>query len=176
MSDAVLSPTGKILREWRVSRAESQLGLAMDGGISAGHLGFIETGRSTPSREMLVLLSGVLDIPLRQRNTLLQASGYAPIYHETLLDAPEMEQVNRAIDCILHAHTISPAVVVNRSDDVLRTNTAAAMLTSAAGSMTNVKRKHPNLLRLLLSPVSLRPPIDNWVKVSSTLLQPLHRK
>jgi transcriptional regulator with XRE-family HTH domain len=176
MSDAVLSPTGKILRQWRASRAKSQLALAMDAGISARHLSFIETGRSTPSREMLVLLSGVLDIPLRQRNTLLQASGYAPIYHETLLDAPEMEQVNRAIDCILHAHTISPAVVVNRRYDVLRTNTAAALLTSAAGSMTNVKRKHPNLLRLLLSPDCLRPAIENWDEVSSAILQRVQRE
>ena len=112
MSDAVLSPTGKILRQWRAARAKSQLDLAMDAGISPRHLSFVETGRSTPSREMLVLLSGVLDVPLRERNTLLQAAGYAPLYRETALDAPAMEQVNQAIGCILHAHTLSPAVVV----------------------------------------------------------------
>lgn len=125
---------------------------------------------------MLLLLSGVLDIPLRDRNSLLQASGYAPIYRETPLHAPEMQQVNKAIEHILRAHTISPAVVVNRRFDVLRANEAASLLVTANSSKTGTGSQRPNLLRLLLSPDCLRPAIENWEEVSSALVQRVRRE
>jgi transcriptional regulator with XRE-family HTH domain len=90
-----VSLVGQLLKQWRERRGMSQLGLAADAGISARHLSFLETGRAQPSREMVVLLSQVLDVPLRGRNELLAVAGYAPIYRETALDAPRMAQVRR---------------------------------------------------------------------------------
>src|SRR5260370_29279849 len=128
VSPPALSPAGEILRRWRGVRRRSQLDLALDAGVSPRHLSFIETGRSSPSREMLIGLSDALDIPLRERNVLLQAAGYAALYHETPLDAPQMAQVRTAIESILRAHTISPAILVNRRYDVLELNAAAVTL------------------------------------------------
>ena len=92
---------GQLLRQWRTQRRLSQLDLSVDAGISARHLSFVETGRAQPSREMVLLLSGALDVPLRDRNELLVAAGYAPIYRQTDLAAPAMAQVRRALDFIL---------------------------------------------------------------------------
>src|ERR671915_655903 len=97
-------PVGRLLREWRARRHLSQLDLAVEAGVSTRHVSFIETGRSQPSREMIVHLAEYLDVPLRERNALLIAAGYAPIYQETDLEAPEMEVVRNAIDKILAAH------------------------------------------------------------------------
>ena len=92
---------GTLLRQWRERRRMSQLALAMEAEISSRHISFMETGRSHPSREMVLLLSEVLDVPPRARNDLLAAAGYAPIYRESDLDAPEMAQFRRALDFIL---------------------------------------------------------------------------
>src|SRR5947207_4457920 len=124
VAQSSLSPAGEILRRWRGVRRRSQLDLALDAGVSPRHLSFIETGRTSPSREMLIALSDVLDIPLRERNVLLQAAGYAAFYRETPLDAPQMTQVWKAVNAILRAHTFSPAILVNRRYDVLESNAA----------------------------------------------------
>src|SRR4029453_16013741 len=94
------SPFGRLLREWRAARGKSQLDLSLDAGVSARHLSFIETGRSAPSREMVLLLAEVLDVPLRQRNALLEAAGYAALFRETKLDAPEMAKLRKVLDYI----------------------------------------------------------------------------
>src|SRR3954464_3739172 len=95
------APAGQLLRDWRVRRRMSQLDLASEAGISARHLSFVETGRSRPSREMLLHLGESLDVPLRERNPLLMAAGYAPTYQASDLDAPEMQSVREAIERLL---------------------------------------------------------------------------
>jgi transcriptional regulator with XRE-family HTH domain len=150
--------------------------LALDAGVSPRHLSFIETGRSSPSREMLIGLSDVLDIPLRERNVLLQAAGYAALYRETAFDAPQMAQVRTAIDAILRAHTISPAILVNRRYDVLQSNAAALALISGVAKPDQGRQRPPNLLRLLLSQDCLRPLIENWSELSTILIRRVTRE
>ena len=120
---------------------------------------------------MLIALSDALEIPLRERNTLFQAAGYAPLYRETPMDAPQMAQVQKAIDAILRAHTISPAIVINRRYDVVASNAAAIALTGTAPMEASSQTLRPNLLRLLLSPHCLRPAIENWQEVRSSLVR-----
>src|SRR5579872_4097514 len=104
MTAAVLPPVGNLLREWRQRRRLSQLDLACEAEISARHLSFVETGRSQPSREMVLHLSEQLQIPMRERNVLLVAAGYAPIFPERKLDDPAMKSVRDAIDLLLESH------------------------------------------------------------------------
>src|SRR5688572_15014515 len=105
---------GQLLSRWRQVRGKSQLDLANDTEVSPQHVSFVETGRSSPSREMVLTLAAALDVPLRERNSLLVAASYAPIYRETRLDAPELEPARRALDLILRHQKPHPAVVMNR--------------------------------------------------------------
>ena len=100
---------GRLLRQWRAQRGMSQLDLSVEAGVSSRHLSFVETGPAQASREMVLLLARVLDVPLRDRNDLLVAAGYAPIYRATALDAPAMGQVRRALDFILRQQEPYPA-------------------------------------------------------------------
>src|SRR5215472_14729977 len=125
-------PIGDYLREWRPRRHMSQLDLASDAEISARHLSFVETGRSTPSRDMVLHLADRLDVPLRERNTLLVAAGYAPVYTRTSLDSPEMAQVQLAVRQILTGHDPYPAVVVDRYWNLVDANASASFLTAGA--------------------------------------------
>src|ERR687893_1823483 len=115
MSELV-TPTrvGPLLREWRRRRRLSQLDLALEAGVSSRHLSFIETGRSRPSAEMVVHLAEQLDVPLRERNQLLLAAGYAPAYGQHRLGAPELEAVRTALERLLAAHEPNPALAVDR--------------------------------------------------------------
>ena len=106
-------PVGALLRDWRQRRRLSQLDLALDTDVSARHLSFIETGRSTPSREMLIRLAERLDIPLRERNTLLMAAGHAPVYAERPLADPGMASAQRAVSLILQGHMPYPAIATD---------------------------------------------------------------
>src|SRR5204862_2020061 len=108
------SEVGGLLKEWRHRRRMSQLDLAVEAEVSPRHLSFVETGRSKPSRELLLHLAEHLDVPLRERNALLLAAGYAPVHQQTPLDAPEMAPVRDALDKILIGHEPFPAVVVDR--------------------------------------------------------------
>src|SRR5262252_7001521 len=107
------SVVGGLIRQWRERRRLSQLTLALDAEISARHLSFLETGRANPSRDMVLLLARVLEVPPRGRNELLLAAGYAPVYHERGLDAPEMAQVRRALQFTLRQQEPYPALVVD---------------------------------------------------------------
>jgi transcriptional regulator with XRE-family HTH domain len=120
------SDFGTMLRTWRSARRMSQLELASVAGVSSRHLSFIETGRARPSREMVVHLAEQLDVPLRERNTLLTAAGFAPLYRETPLSAPEMAQARAAIDRVLESHPY-PAIAVDRKWDVVNANDKAFM-------------------------------------------------
>src|SRR5438093_13739936 len=113
------SRVGELLREWRRQRRLSQLDLAMSAEVSARHLSFVETGRSRPSRELVLHLAEHLDVPLRERNSLLLAAGYAPSYRERSLETDELEPVRQAIDKILSGHEPFPAVVVDRRWDIV---------------------------------------------------------
>ena len=175
MPQAALSPAGEILRSWRAVRGMSQLGLALEAEVSPRHLSFIETGRSAPSREMLLRLSETLDMPLRERNALLQAAGFAAIYKETPLHAPPMAHVRKAIDGILRAHARCPALLVNPRYDVLEVNHAAKRLMAGA-ALPDPDGRPPNLLRLLLAPECLRPAIENWPQLAASLIRRIWRE
>src|SRR5712671_4538692 len=114
MLDSSPAPVGLLLRDWRLRRRMSQLDLASEAGISARHLSFVETGRSRPSREMVLHLAENLAVPLRDRNQLLLAAGYAPTYQATDFDAPEMQSVRDALERLLAAHDPYPAILVDR--------------------------------------------------------------
>jgi transcriptional regulator with XRE-family HTH domain len=158
------SSVGQLLRDWRTRRRLSQLELASAAGISARHLSFVETGRSRPSREMVLHLAEHLDVPLRERNPLLLAAGYAPTYHATDLDAPEMEAVRRAIDALLAGHEPYPAILVDRRWELVAANQAATVLVD--GVDAELLAPPCNVLRATLHPRGLAPRIANlpqWV-------------
>ena len=170
-----LSPVGTLLRRWRDARGRSQLELALDMGVSQRHISFIESGRSSPSRALLLGLAKALDVPLRDRNTLLLAAGYAPMYAEPAWDAAEMCAVHHALERMLRQHEPYPALVLDRHWNVLMTNEAAPRL---FGRMVDLSRypKPRNLLRLMFDPNGLRPFVANWDAVAASLFQRIHRE
>jgi len=165
---------GALLQYWRKARRLSQLALAAEAGVSSRHVCFVETGRASPSREMVLLMCGVLDLPLRERNTLLLAAGFAPMYTETGLDAPELASIRGALDAILRQQEPFPAVVMNRYWDILRANEGAArffgfLLGARAAAAGNV-------LRMMFDPGAVRPFVANWEAVAEALIQRVHRE
>jgi transcriptional regulator with XRE-family HTH domain len=165
---------GALLRDWRRRRRLSQLDLALEAGVSARHLSFVETGRSRPSAEMVVQLAEHLDVPLRDRNALLLAAGYAPAYGQRDLDAPEMGPVREAIDRVLRAHEPYPAVVVDRHWGMVAGNRAVPVFT--AGVAEHLLEPPVNVLRLSLHPDGLAPRIANLGEWRAHLLDRLGRQ
>jgi transcriptional regulator with XRE-family HTH domain len=169
---------GELLRRWRVARSLSQLALAVETEVSARHLSFLETGRALPSREMVLRLAAVLDVPLRERNALLTAAGYAPIYRESALGAPELDQVRRALDFMLARQEPYPALVVDRLWNILRQNEGAGRVIGLfldPGAAIEVPGP-PNVVRMTFHPRGLRPYVENWETVAGPLMQQLHRE
>jgi transcriptional regulator with XRE-family HTH domain len=167
---------GPLLKQWREQRRLSQLDLAGEAGISTRHLSFVETGRAQPSREVLLLLSEVLEVPVRSRNELLTAAGYAPAYRETALDAPELTDVRRALEFVLRQQNPYPVIVVDRLWNVIMTNEAmGALLGRLLGAEAAQIAGPPNAMRLVFHPHGLRPAIVNWEATASALIQWLHR-
>jgi transcriptional regulator with XRE-family HTH domain len=166
---------GELLRYWRQERSKSQLELSMDTGISQRHLSFVESGRSAPSRDFLAVVSDALKIPLRERNVLLLASGYAPQYSEQGMDADQMAVVTKAIDRMLVQHEPHPALVLDRHWNIVRSNEAAPRF---FGSFIDLeKRPKPrNLLDLMFDPAGMRPFVEEWEKVAAGLLQRVRRE
>jgi transcriptional regulator with XRE-family HTH domain len=169
------SPFGRLLREWRARRRVSQLDLAVEAGVSSRHVSFIETGRSLPSREMILLLARVLDIPLRDRNDLLTAAGYAPLYRATNLDSPALEQARRALDFMLRQQEPYPAIVVDRHWTILKANGGAVRLVEAFTDPSAAGEWGGNAMRLMFHPGGFRPYIVNWEAMAAALIQWLHR-
>lgn len=161
---------GALLRQWRSARRLSQLELALEADVSARHLSCVETGKAQPSRDMVVRLADTLDLPLRERNALLMAAGYAPEYPETALGTPELAQVRRAIEFILEHQEPYPAFVLDRRWDVLRTNRAAARV---AGFLRGGSA-HANMVRQFFDPEDLRAVVVNWEEVAGDLIRHLH--
>jgi transcriptional regulator with XRE-family HTH domain len=166
---------GDLLRYWLKQRGKSQLDLSLDTGISQRHLSFVESGRSVPSRDLLLIVSERLDIPLRERNVLLLASGYAPLYGECAWEAPEMAVITKAVDRVLLQQEPHPALLMDRYWNVIRTNEAAPRF---FGSFVDLAaRKHPrNLLDLMFDPAGMRPFVESWEDVAAGLLQRVYRE
>ena len=164
---------GPLLRSWRQRRRLSQLELALDAGVSARHLSFVETGRARPSETMVLHLAEQLDVPLRARNDLLLAAGYAPVYGQRSLDAPELEPVKTAIDQLLEAHEPFPALVVDRGWNLLAANSALAALTRDVAP--HLLEPPANTLRIALHPDGMAPRIENLPEWRAQLLEDLSR-
>jgi transcriptional regulator with XRE-family HTH domain len=169
------SGVGELLRGWRTRRRLSQLDLAVEAEVSARHLSFVETGRSRPSRELVLHLAEHLDVPLRERNALLLAAGYAPVHPHTSLEAEAMEPVRAALDKLLRGHEPFPAVIVDRRWDLVSSN-APALSILTEGVSPELLAPPVNALRVTLHPEGLAPRIVNFGEWSAHLLQRLHRQ
>ncbi len=166
---------GELLRQWRQRRHLSQLDLAVTAEVSARHLSFVETGRSRPSRELLLHLAEQLEVPLRDRNALLVAAGYAPVYGERPLDDDDMQPVRDALDRIVRSHEPFPAIVVNRRWDVVVANDSATAII-VEGVAPDLLSPPINALRVSLHPEGLAPRIENFAEWATHLLQRLDRQ
>lgn len=169
----MIPPVGALLREWRATRRMSQLDLALEAGISTRHLSYVETGKARPSRDMISLLAEVLEVPLRERNALLTAAGFAARYRETTLSTPELAPVRQAIDHILAHHNPYPALVMNRHWDLLLVNSSFTRLFS---KFTTGPSQHGNVLRHVFDPAGLRSAIANWEEMAEDLIGHLHNQ
>src|SRR3954447_6211606 len=170
----VEAPLGGLLRDWRQRRRLSQLDLALEAGGSARHLSFLETGRSKPSREMVLPLADELEVPLRDRNRLLLAAGFAPAYGERPFDAPEMQPVRDAIELVLAGHDPYPAAVVDREWELLAANRGLQLLVT--GVAPELLEPPVNVMRLSLHPDGVAPRIVNLGEWRAHLLERLRRQ
>ena len=164
---------GPMLRTWRRRRGASQLALALQSGVSQRHVSFLESGRARPSREMVVQLSTALDVPLRQRNAMLLAAGFAPVYRESNLAAPELMPVRKAIDHMLQQQEPYPAIVIDRLWNFIQGNEAAppSLFLFEGPPPAPPPGKPPNVLHWLLDPKALRSKIANWEEVARYLVR-----
>ncbi|WP_053226276.1 helix-turn-helix domain-containing protein [Solirubrobacter soli] len=160
---------GPLLKTWRTKRRLSQLDLALEAGVSTRHLSFLETGRSRPSEQMVLHLAEQLEVPLRERNRMLLAAGYAPVYSQRSLD--EIGPVKDALDQLLRSHEPFPAIVVDRGWNVVAANAAIPMLT--AGAAAHLLEPPINALRLTLHPEGMAPRIENLGEWRAHLLRDL---
>ncbi|QDZ29497.1 helix-turn-helix domain-containing protein [Noviherbaspirillum sp. UKPF54] len=167
-------PVGEVLRHWRQRRRLSQLDLALDAEISTRHLSFMETGRSLPSREMVLRLAERLDIPLRERNTLLMAAGYAPLFPERKLDDPALQAARKAMELVLAGHEPYPALAIDRHWNLVATNKALAPL--LAGVDPALLQPPVNVLRLSLHPQGVAPRIVNYREWRAHLFERLRHQ
>jgi transcriptional regulator with XRE-family HTH domain len=165
---------GDHLREWRQRRHLSQLDLAGDAEISARHLSFVETGRSAPSREMVLKLAERLDVPLRERNVLLVAAGFAPAFPQRSLDDPALGAARQAIELVLKAHEPNPALAVDRHWNLVSANRMVAPLLD--GIPQRLLGQPLNVLRLSFHPEGLAPRTINLGEWCAHLLERLHRQ
>jgi transcriptional regulator with XRE-family HTH domain len=174
MSVARQQPVGSLLREWRQRRRLSQLDLACEADISTRHLSFLETGRARPSREMVLHLAERLDVPLRERNVLLVAAGFAPTYPERPLEDPALEAARRAVELVLTGHEPYPALAIDRHWTLVASNRAVAPL--LAGVDASLLRPPVNVLRLTMHPSGLAPRVANYAEWRAHLLDRLRRQ
>jgi transcriptional regulator with XRE-family HTH domain len=167
-------PVGDLLREWRQRRRLSQLEFAVEAEISSKHLSFLETGRSRPSREMVLRLAELLDVPLRERNALLVAAGFAPMFKESSLDDPDIAAARAAVDLVLKGHEPYPALAVDRHWTLLASNRSVAPL--LVGIDAKLLQPPTNVLRLSLHPDGLAPRIVNLAEWRAHLFARLRRQ
>jgi transcriptional regulator with XRE-family HTH domain len=170
----VATAFGRLLRRWRDARGMSQLTLATEAGISTRHLSFLETGRAQPSREMVQLLAGMLDVPLGDRNALLVSAGYAPAYGERPLTAPELEPVRRALQFTLRQQEPFPALVVDGEWNIVMGNEASRRIFDLFTD--DCDDVNVNVMRTVFDPRGLRRFIVNWEELAGCLVNSLHRQ
>jgi transcriptional regulator with XRE-family HTH domain len=172
-----MSDVGTLIRIWRNARGLSQLALAADATVSLRHLSFIETGRSRPSRAMVLKLAEVLDVPLRERNNLLLAAGFAPVYQESALDEPALAAIRHALDAILAQQEPFPALVLDRAWNIRQANGAASRFFAflQAGHATAAPDP-PNVLRRMFHPDGIRRYVSNWPDVCAALVRRVRRE
>lgn len=174
MTSTATRPVGDLLREWRERRRLSQLELSIRAEVSTRHLSFVETGRSRPTPEMIVRLTEHLEVPLRERNQLLLAGGYAPAYPQHGLDAPERASVREALRLVLGGHEPYPALVINRWWELLDANAAVSVIIE--GCAPHLLEPPVNVLRLSLHPDGMAPRIINLGQWRAHLLEQLRRR
>jgi transcriptional regulator with XRE-family HTH domain len=175
MTDVISRPAvGTLIRDWRKRRHLSQLELALDARVSARHLSFVETGRSRPSAELVMQLAEQLDVPLRERNALLLAAGYAPAYRQSDLADPGLGPVRDALERVLAGHEPYPALIVDRHWGMLAANDAVAVLTADVAE--HLLEPPVNVLRLALHPDGLAPRVANLPEWREHLLDRLARQ
>jgi transcriptional regulator with XRE-family HTH domain len=173
----VATAFGILLRRWRTARGMSQLTLATEAGISTRHLSFLETGRAQPSREMVQLLAGMLDVPLGDRNALLVSAGYAPAYGERPLSAPDLEPVRRALEFMLRQQEPYPALVVDGEWNIVMGNEGAGRIFDLfLEPDCDDDAVPPNVMRTVFCPDGLRRFIVNWEELAGCLVNSLHRQ
>jgi transcriptional regulator with XRE-family HTH domain len=166
--NATVPRLGTLLRQWRTTRRMSQLDLALEAEISSRHMSFVESGRAQPSREMMTRLCEALSVPLRERNALFIAAGYAPIYRESNLTTPEMALAKRAIEFILRQQEPYPAIVLDRAWDIVLVNDGAAKLIHFLLGRHVEER---NVVRQIFRGDVLRPYIANWEEVAGDMVR-----
>jgi transcriptional regulator with XRE-family HTH domain len=171
---STVRPIGSLLREWRQRRRLSQLDFAVEARISPKHLSFLETGRSQPSREMLLHLATLLDVPLRERNSLLLAAGFAPMFKERPLSDPALHAAREAVEQVLKGHEPFPALAVDRHWTLLASNGSVAPLLT--GVAARLLQPPLNVLRLSLHPEGLAPRIVNLAQWREHLFARLRRQ
>jgi transcriptional regulator with XRE-family HTH domain len=172
---ATRSGLGDLLRHWRAVRGRSQLDLAGDAGTTPRYVSFVETGRAQPSRQMVLRLARALDVPLRERNDLLVAAGFAPMYSLEPLDSPLMARVDEALTGMLAGHEPFPAVLMDRGWNLLRANDGAAQLFGRLFAPEPVPAA-ANVLRLVIEPGPVRRSLRNWASVAPALLERARRE
>jgi len=165
---------GDHLREWRQRRRLSQLDLALDAEISTKHLSFLETGRAQPSRDMVLRLAEELEVPLRDRNVLLVAAGYAPMFAQRALDDPALQAARKAVDLVLKGHEPYPAIAVDRHWHLIAHNAAVPPLIASASPQ--LLQPTINVLRLSLHPQGLAPRIENLAEWRAHMLARLRQQ
>lgn len=173
-SGSSASGFGPMLREWRRARGASQLDLALNCGLSQRHLSFLESGRSRPSRGMVLHLASALGVPLRQQNAMLLSAGFAPVYKERPLDAPDMRPVEQALAHALRQQEPFPAIAVDGAYNILRANRAlGAFLAFLTGRAPAPEAGPLNAVEIVLRPDGLRPLIENWEEIAVWLIRRL---
>lgn len=172
--DANPTTFGNRLRDWRNARRISQLKLAAEAGVSQRHISFLETGRAKPSREMVIHLATALDVPMRQRNELLERAGFAPAYRERSPDDSALRQITAVLTRLLQAHEPYPAYIVDRLWNLVAANTVATkVLAGALPPGSDPETFGGNIMRLILHPEGVRESVVNWDDVSAVLLDRL---
>ncbi len=173
---ATTSDFGTLMRQWRRRRGLSQLALAENGDVSQRHVSFLESGRSRPSWQMVLHLCELLDLPLRERNRLLQVAGFAVVYRESRLDEPQLAEARRALDLLLHQHEPFPAVVVDAIWTMQLANQAARRMVAFLLGPAFDPEQPVNLIKLPLHPSGARSYVVNWRETAAAMLHRLQRE
>jgi transcriptional regulator with XRE-family HTH domain len=172
---------GALLRQWRGVRKRSQLDLALEASVSQRHLSFLESGRAQPSREMVLQLAEALDVPLRERNLLMHAAGFAPFFQQRALQTDEMKTVREALGLLLQHHEPFPALVVDRQWNMVMCNAAADRFIAMLGQPDDLWMRvdasgSRNVMRMTFHPDGMQPRLKNWAQVAKLLLTRLQRE